>query len=630
MKKILLLTLTIFLFIALTSYVSAQTDTLTILHVNDTHSNLSPLGPRNANLNGTQGGISRAASLIGLTRMTEPNVMVLHAGDVFIGDFFFNTYFGAAEFQLMNALGFDAMAVGNHEFDLTPSTLRDALSASFPPDSGFALLSANLILADTSLNTLRQYISPFMIKQVGNVKVGIFGMTTHETNVLSLPQTAVIDPDIIPIVSSMVDTLTAVNCDVIICLSHLGFDLDDSVAATVPGIDVIVSGHDHYLFETPVEVNNSGGKTWIVQADAFYKYMGKLQLTINNGVVSLLQYQAIPLNSAIPEEPTVAAEVVTLINGIEALYGPVYSQQISYASADFEEVADSLLSLGNHDTPIGNLVTDAYRLTMGTDIAIEPGGSTAQPLYHGPLVGADAFRTVGYGFNTVNGLGFRLVTFDILGVYILTGLEFGLAQIELNDEYLLQVSGMSYKYNILGIPYSRLMNVNVGSVQLDSFTTYSVATNELVLQLLTDTSFLGLPVSNVAIYNDSTEFQVLAGYIASLDTILPVVEGRIVADTTTGIKINSSVIPDAFLLKQNYPNPFNPSTNIEFDLHKTLYLKLIVYDILGRKVATLVNEKLSVGSYTVSWDASGYPSGVYFYRLKSEGFTDVKKMLLLK
>ena len=630
MKKFLELTLTIFLFIALNSYLTAQTDTLTILHINDTHSNLSPLGPRNSNLTGTRGGISRAASLIGLTRMTEPNVMVLHAGDVFIGDFFFNRYFGAAEFQLMNALGFDAMAVGNHEFDLTPSTLRDALLASFPPDSGFALLSANLILADTSLNTLRQYISPFTIKQMGNVKVGIFGMTTPETNILSLPQPAIIDPNIIPIVSSMVDTLTAENCDVIICLSHLGFDLDDSVAATVSGIDVIVSGHDHYLFETPVEVTNAGGSTWIVQTDAFYKCMGKLQLRINNGVVSLLQYQAIPLDLTIPEEPTVAAEIGTLINGIEAIYGPVYSQQISYASEDFEEVADSLRRLKIHDTPIGNLVTDAYRLTMGTDIAIEPGGSTAQPLYEGPLVGADAFRTVGYGFNTANGLGFRLVTFDILGVYLLAGLEFGVSQIESNDEYFLQVSGMSYKYNPLMNPYSRVHSVRVGGVLLDTFATYSVATNELVLQLLTDTSFLGLPVSNVAFYNDSTEFQVLAGYIASFDTIHPVIEGRIRADTITAIRKNSSVIPDAFLLKQNYPNPFNPTTNIEFDLNKTSYLILIVYDILGRKVATLVNEKLSAGSYTVNWDASGYPSGIYFYRLEVKEFTDVKKMLLIK
>ena len=95
----------------LTSMSFSQTDTITILHVNDTHSCLAPLGPRNSNLEGTQGGISRAATVIGMNKMTEQNVLTLHGGDVFIGDFFFNKFFGVAEFQLMVSLGFDVMAV---------------------------------------------------------------------------------------------------------------------------------------------------------------------------------------------------------------------------------------------------------------------------------------------------------------------------------------------------------------------------------------------------------------------------------------------------------------------------------------------------------------------------------------
>ena len=113
----------------------------------------------------------------------------------------------------------------------------------------------------------------------------------------------------------------------------------------------------------------------------------------------------------------------------------------------FKEVADSLMQLGFHDTPIGNLVTDAYLSVGQTDIAITVGGSTAQPLYAGHLVPADAFRVVGYGFNQVNGLGFRLETFDILGIDLWTALEKSLAYIEYNDEFFVQVSGMSYIYD---------------------------------------------------------------------------------------------------------------------------------------------------------------------------------------
>jgi parallel beta-helix repeat protein len=97
-----------------------------------------------------------------------------------------------------------------------------------------------------------------------------------------------------------------------------------------------------------------------------------------------------------------------------------------------------------------------------------------------------------------------------------------------------------------------------------------------------------------------------------------------------GIKYLQQGIPDNFVLYQNYPNPFNPITNIRFDLHKSSLTKLLIFDILGREVAKLVNEKLSTGSYEVDWNASGYPSGVYFYRLETEEFTDTKKMVLIK
>lgn len=96
-----------------------------------------------------------------------------------------------------------------------------------------------------------------------------------------------------------------------------------------------------------------------------------------------------------------------------------------------------------------------------------------------------------------------------------------------------------------------------------------------------------------------------------------------------GIRKNQTYIDD-YRLYQNYPNPFNPTTNIRFDLLKTSHVKLIVYDILGREVALLVNEKLSYGSYTADWFVSGYPSGVYFYKLITDEHVDVKKMVLLK
>jgi hypothetical protein len=107
----------------------------------------------------------------------------------------------------------------------------------------------------------------------------------------------------------------------------------------------------------------------------------------------------------------------------------------------------------------------------------------------------------------------------------------------------------------------------------------------------------------------------------------------------TNVWNNSNTIPTSYSLEQNYPNPFNPSTNIKFNipavsfpqaLSGNPFVTLKIVDILGREVATLVNEKLNAGTYSVDWNASEYPSGIYFYRLQTEGYTEVKKMSLIK
>ena len=625
MKKTYLITFLLFIILSANKGLLAQTDTLTILHVNDTHSNLAPLGPRTEDLKGTQGGIARAATVIGMNRMTESNVLLLHAGDVFIGDFFFNVYFGVAELQLMNALGFDAMTVGNHEFDLRPSTLYGALSGSFAAGEGFPLLSANCILDDPDVQPLKDYISPYTIKEFDGFKVGIFGLTTPETNLLSLPSPAVIDTNIVEIAASSVTKLTEENCDIIILLSHLGFDLDQVIASYVPGIDIIIGGHDHYSIEETVNVPNpTGGVTPIVQVGGFYSEMGKLKFELNETNVSLIEYSLVKLDNAIPEESTISAQIDTLIMGIEETYGPAYTQQIGYAAEYFEEVANPLIT-GCPDTPVGNLVTDAFRDKTGTDIAIEPGGSTAQPLYQGPLVAADVFRMLGYGFNEVNGLGFRLVTFDVLGGELLAGIEFGLSTIEQNDEFLIQVSGINYEYSISLPPYSRLTNATIGSDPVDPSATYSITTNEFVLEVMQ--LLLGMQPSNVYLYEDLTEFEVVVDYIASQGTIHPLSECRITDLQEEGDNTN---FPDEFVLSQNYPNPFNPSTTIKYEIpgqamNDNVHVQLRVYDILGREVAVLVNEQQKSGYYEIEWNAAELSSGIYLYQLLAGKSVLVKK-----
>ncbi len=607
---------------------NAQPDVLTILHVNDTHSALAPTGPRTPLLQGTQGGIARAAGVIGYHKQTEPNVLALHAGDIFIGDLFFNQYFGAAELQLMSAIGFDAMTVGNHEFDLYPSTLLAALEASQP---AFPLLTANVNFDDSTIAAIKQYIEPYTIKEFGAFKVGIFGLTTPEAKYFSNPAPAEVSEDIAAAAVAMVTALSAENCDVILCLSHLGYSLDQVLAENIPGITAIIGGHDHYLFEEPVAVDNPlGGKTWIVQAGSFYSHIGKLQLQVKPGGVEFVGYELIKLDQNIPEEPNTAAAVDALIAGIEATYGPLFTQQVGFASAFFKETADSLLFKGPRDTPAGNLVADAFRNKTGTEIAIEVGGSTAQPLHEGPLVGADIFRVCGYGFNEVNGLGFRIAKFNMTGAALWQAMETVLASIEANDEYLPQVSGMRYQYDATMPPGSRLVYVEINGTALDPDREYSMTGNEFLLYVVENV--FGLPVSDAYVFEDSTEFEVLLEYVLSQpnQTISPYTDGRVYSTTTVVSTNETDDLANTLQLHQNYPNPVTTGTWIRWNQPEGGFTTLSVFDPAGREIATPVNGYLSSGTHDVYWTTGDLNTGLYYYTLTTGTQRASRKLLVVR
>lgn len=630
----------LFVLSLVTAVAAAQTDTITVLHLNDTHANLAPLGPRDAALVGSIGGIARAATVIGMTRMEDPRTLVLHAGDVSIGDLFYTKYFDVAELQILLALGLDAMTLGNHEFDLGPVHLQQMVDTAFAAGS-FPLLSANAVMTDPAVAGLAKYVTPYIIKTVGGTKVGIFGLTTPATSLLSDPAPVVFDEDIPGIAAAMVDTLGKRGCAVIICLSHLGAGIDEQVAAAVPGINVIVGGHDHYRLEHPVPViNPANDTTWVLQAESFYKAIGKVRLTRTGSTVRLLDYTYIPLDENIPEEPSTAAAVAGLVAGIEETYGPMYTQRVGYVTADFEEVADSLTVIGPRDTPIGDLVADAYRTFLHTPIAIQAGGSTAHPLHHGPIVGADVFRVVGYGFNADNGLGYHLATFTMTGAALMAGLEFGVSDIENNDEQLLQVSGMTYVYDPSHAPLHRITNVMVGGHPLDPESTYRIAANEFIPMFL---DAVGITYDSLVVFSgDTTEFQVLLQTIMERDTVRPTTDGRVRADlggsTAEGLV---GTMPRTYTLSQNYPNPFNPSTTISFSLPVSSMVHLSIFDILGREVASVLSGPCQAGVTNIVWNgraATGgaVASGVYFYRIEarpndgSGTFTAVRKMVLMK
>ncbi len=585
---------------------------LTVLHINDSHSNLVPGGPRDMLNQGLVGGIARVATVINRERLNDQPLLTLHAGDVFMGDPMFNLLADQPlELSLLAALGIDAMAVGNHEFDLGPGNLQTALSNTLSTPPAFPLLSANLDLS--GFPTLNQYIQPATIKQYPGIKVGIFGLTTPAANYLSQPSPVSIieDPTVLmPLIFGQVTYLRGAGCDIVICLSHMGIELDKVIAANIPGIDVIIGGHDHWPLAQPLVIQDPAGHpVSIVQTAGQNKQIGKLHMKLHKGVVSILNYHLINLDSSVPEDPTIKAMVDGAASMLEVYVPGLFSQPVAFCTGTLTEEAFGLTQPGYHDTHVGNLVTDAYRAATGADIAVQAGGSTAQTLYAGPLLPVDIFRMIGYGMSmqaTNYYLGYAVATVDVDGANLWYALEATLADLD-NDEMLMQVSSnMSYTYDPTKPVGGRVQTIEIDGAPIDFNATYTIACNEIVPIYL---SMLGVSFSNVT-YSTLTEFEVMTDYIMTLGTVGPgPLPGRVRAVIVP--KRSEEVQPVAMSIT-TAPNPFSTDVVINVALSDETELTLFVVDVLGRKVATLGEGRFNAGMVTKSLHADALQSGVYF------------------
>lgn len=255
-----------------------KTSKITILHTNDVHSHIDAFGPddgRNAN----KGGIARRASLIESLRNQNPNTLLLDAGDIFQGTPYFNYYGGELEFKLMSKLKYDAATIGNHDFD----NGIDGLYAQYPHKE-FEFVSANYDFSNTILNT---HTKPYKIFKKDGIKIGVFGLGIELIGLVNpelFKETKYLDP--IEITQDVTRILKDdENCDLIICLSHLGYNYrnnpdrisDLNLAKKTKNIDLIIGGHTHTFLPKPTIVNNIEGKNTLVnQVGCFGINLGKI------------------------------------------------------------------------------------------------------------------------------------------------------------------------------------------------------------------------------------------------------------------------------------------------------------------------------------------------------------------
>ena len=270
--------------VSLSSFSTIETKKITILHTNDTHSHIDPFPvdhPKNPNM----GGAARRAAIIESIRKEEKNVLLLDAGDIFQGTPYFNYYGGELEFKLMSMMQYDLATMGNHDFDNGIEGFYAQL-----PHAKFDFVSANYDFKNTILNDI---VKPYKIIIKDGIKIGIFGLGVQLDGLVDkklYKETVYNNP--IEVAQDMSRILKEEKkCDLVICLSHLGFKYKDEpekpsdviLAQKTKNIDIIIGGHTHTFLDKPVIEKNSEGKEVLInQVGCFGVNLGRIDFYLSN------------------------------------------------------------------------------------------------------------------------------------------------------------------------------------------------------------------------------------------------------------------------------------------------------------------------------------------------------------
>lgn len=462
--------------------------TLTVVHVNDTHSFAAGTTPRGQpcyDARSCFGGYARIAAYIKAERRRTPNVLALDAGDAWQGSLFFSTGRDAFSHAIESAMPYDVITLGNHELDLgceAAARYADALVRQGKP-----VVSANLVRS-TSCPLAKSLIVPYAVKTVSGVPVGIIGLSNDEVVEISkaCPQTRF--EDRARALQAAVDELTSRGVKHIIALTHVGYDVDQRLAKTVSGVDLYVGGHTHSVLgrhphaEGPyptVVAAPDGSLSLVVQAGLAARYAGSITISFDRaGRVRAYVGELRELTPDMPRDEKIEAIVERQAAVIEAsLKKPV-------ATAP-DMGPDGLDYCREAECPAGMLTADAYLAfarRFGAVAAILNSGSIRASLPAGTVTYADLMN--------IHPFGNRIAVVDMTGRELREALEHGLSDPDVAGPRLLQTAGLRYRVvdNALKAPVgSRISSVEIREdgrhwQPLESARTYRIVMNEYLAQ----------------------------------------------------------------------------------------------------------------------------------------------------
>ncbi|KAJ3163618.1 hypothetical protein HDU86_000201 [Geranomyces michiganensis] len=498
---------------------------MTILATNDIHAHLDEFNTggtdcrqKDIDANNCVGGAARIQYMVNKFRAESDNVVLLDAGDQFQGTLFFNVFGGSVSGAIMNQLKYDAMTIGNHEFDNGVE-----YAASFFKNLTFPVISSNIDFSGKAAPLAAAGVKPYTIlKDYG---VGIIGYITNTTAVIASGAADVEFYNPVQKVQSYVDELHAQGIKRVICLSHNGYQEDQYVAKNVRGVSAYVGGHSHTLLNNnaslpdvmgpfPTEVKDLDGKSaYIIQSHRYGDYLGHLDLEWNdeNELIKVAG-NSIRLDKNVAKDNATATQVAEWRKSFAALTSKI----VGHSTGLFNQTACG--AAPGEECSLGDLVADSMRASTKSDACFTNTGGLRTSFQQGNISYADVLACLPFG-NV-------LVEFPYTGQQVLDLLErvyAGKSKAGAPVISLPQWSGVKFRFDRSKPEFARVSDVSIGGKPLETAKTYELCTNDFIALSGGDGIMDKISAAPGILMADA-----LIAYLGEKGTVSPTLDGRIV------------------------------------------------------------------------------------------------------